>query len=57
MSSEETDLEKENTSETEVEEEMSSGSKSMSNAKFKVEKFYGKNNFTMWQCDVRDALT
>lgn len=57
MSSEETDLEKENTSETEVEEEMSSGSKSMSNAKFKVEKFDGKNNFTMWQCDVRDALT
>ena len=29
---------------------------SVSNAKFKVEKFDGTNNFGMWQCEVMDVL-
>ena len=28
----------------------------MINAKFKVEKFDGTNNFGMWQCEVLDVL-
>ncbi|KAG5563553.1 hypothetical protein RHGRI_006103 [Rhododendron griersonianum] len=28
----------------------------MSSAKFDVEKFDGKNNFGMWQCEVMDVL-
>ena len=28
----------------------------VSNAKFKVEKFDGMNNFGMWQCEVMDVL-
>jgi hypothetical protein len=28
----------------------------VSNAKFDVEKFDGKNNFGIWQCEVMDVL-
>ena len=28
----------------------------VSNAKFDVEKFDGRNNFGMWQCEVMDVL-
>jgi hypothetical protein len=29
----------------------------VSNIKFDVEKFDGRNNFGMWQCEVMDVLT
>ena len=35
----------------------SSAKTTISNAKFKVEKFDGTNNFGMWQCEVRDVLS
>ena len=34
----------------------SSAMTTMTNAKFKVEKFDGTTNFGMWQCEVLDVL-